>query len=152
MKRAAGINPDFKRCQQAFMLANEQTVTARRWMMKCLPKIMDWIMRLINVTSLFVIGALLAPVVCNAADSDTDRIHPITYVKDSAITAKIKAKLAVDHAPSLIRIQVDTDKAGVVWLSGEADSQEAVDEASSIARGTEGVVAVKSDIKIRSDR
>ena len=134
------------------MLAIEQTGMVGKRMMACLPKIKDQIMRTINVTSLFVIGALLAPVVGHAADSDTDRIHPITYVKDSAITAKVKAKLAVDQAPSLIRIQVDTDKAGVVWLSGEADSQEAVDEASSIARGTEGVVAVRSDITIRSDR
>ena len=86
-----------------------------------------------------------------AEDGDADRSHPKAFVKDSAITTKIKAKLAVDHITSLGRIKVDTDKDGVVWLSGTARTQEAVDQAIAIARGTEGVKRVHSDLTVRKD-
>src|SRR5258708_4055517 len=84
-------------------------------------------------------------------DSDADRSHPTAFVKDSAITANIKTKLAAEHITSLGRIHVDTDKNGAVWLSGTARSQAAIDKAVSIARDTEHVVSVHSDIKIKSD-
>ena len=42
-------------------------------------------------------------------DSDADRAHPGTFVKDSAITTKIKTKLAADHVTSLGRIQMVQD-------------------------------------------
>jgi hyperosmotically inducible protein len=97
-------------------------------------------------------GALLAPAaVVVAQDSDADRSHPVAFVKDSAVTMAIKTKLAAEHLTSLGRIHVDTDKDGVVWLSGSARSQEAADKAVSIARDTEHVRAVHSDIKIRQD-
>jgi len=102
--------------------------------------------------SCVLFGTLLAPaVVVVAQDSDTDRTHPMEFVKDSAITTAIKTKLAAEHLTSLGRIHVDTDKDGVVWLSGSARSQEAVDKAMSIARDTEHVRSVHSDIKIRQD-
>jgi hyperosmotically inducible protein len=100
----------------------------------------------------FVIGTMLAPVVGYTADSDTDRSHPMTFVKDSAITTKIKAKLAADHPSSMKHIQVDTDKDGVVWLSGTANTQAEIDAAIATARNTEGVKSVKSNIKIEMDR
>jgi hyperosmotically inducible protein len=103
------------------------------------------------VTTFTVIGALLAPVVGYAADSDTDRAHPMTFVKDSAITTKIKSKLAADHLTSVGRIKVDTDKDGIVWLSGSARTPEAVEKAVSIARETEGVKSVKSSITVKMD-
>jgi hyperosmotically inducible protein len=86
-----------------------------------------------------------------ATDSDTDRSHPIVFVKDSAITAKIKSRLAAQHMSSLARIHVDTDKDGAVVLSGSARTQQAVDKAMSIARKTEGVNSVVSVIKLRKD-
>jgi hyperosmotically inducible protein len=46
---------------------------------------------------------------------------------------------------------VDTDKDGVVWLTGSARTQEAIDKAVSIARETEGVKNVHSHIKIKKD-
>ena len=102
--------------------------------------------------SCVLFGTLLAPaVVAVAQDSDTDRSHPAAFVKDSAITTAIKTKLAAEHLTSLGRIHVDTDKDGVVWLSGSDRSQEAADKAMSIARDTEHVRAVHSDIKIRQD-
>jgi hyperosmotically inducible protein len=96
-------------------------------------------------------GLLISGAVLADKDSDTDRSHPANYVKDSAITTKIKTKLAADHITSLGRIHVDTDKDGVVWLSGTARTQEAIDKAVSIAKNTEHVVSVHSDIKIKSD-
>ena len=101
---------------------------------------------------LFVFSALLGTAVVMAAeDSDADRSHPKAFVKDSAITTKITAKLAAEHITSLGRIRVDTDKDGVVWLKGTARTQEAADKAESIARETEGVKSVHSEIRIRKD-
>jgi hyperosmotically inducible protein len=71
--------------------------------------------------------------------------------QSSAITTAIKTKLAAEHITSLGRIHVDTDKDGVVWLTGSARTQEAADKATSIARGTEHVKAVHNDIKIKKD-
>ncbi|HYP69163.1 MAG TPA: BON domain-containing protein, partial [Thiobacillaceae bacterium] len=87
-----------------------------------------------------------------AADSDADRSHPVTFVKDSIITAKIKAKLAADHPGSLAHISVDTDKDGNVRLSGTANTQEEIDEAVNTARNTEGVKSVWPDLTIKNDR
>ena len=64
-------------------------------------------------TGCFVLGAVLAPVAF-AADSDTDRNKPATFIKDSAITTKIKTKLAAENPASMATIHVDTDKDGVV--------------------------------------
>ena len=98
-----------------------------------------------------IVGALLAPVFSYAQDADVDRSHPKAFVKDSAITTKVKSKLAAQHLTSVARIHVDTDADGVVWLSGTAKSQEEIDRAVSIARGTERVVAVKNELTVQND-
>lgn len=103
-------------------------------------------------TTFFVIGAMLAPVAAYAADSDTDRANPATFVKDSAITTKIKTKLAAEHPGSLKHIKVDTDKDGVVWMSGTVNDQAEADQAVKIARNTEGVRSVKADLKVHKDK
>ena len=105
-------------------------------------------MKLKLATACLVIGTALAPVAF-AADSDTDRNKPATFVKDSMITTKIKTKLAAENPASMANIKVDTDKDGVVWMSGTAKSQEEVDKAVAIARGTEGVKNVKNDVKVQ---
>jgi len=99
----------------------------------------------------FVIGSMLAPVAAYAEDTnrDQDRANPATFVKDSAITTKIKSKLAADHMASLKDISVDTDQNGVVWMSGTVKSQSEADQALTIARNTEGVKSVKSNIKVQ---
>ena len=99
-----------------------------------------------------IIGATLAPVVGYCRDdADLDRSHPKAFVKDSAITTKIKSKLAAEHLTSLGRIHVDTDANGVVWLSGTARSEEEIDRAVAIAKDTEHVVAVKNKLTIKKD-
>src|ERR1039457_2691804 len=46
-------------------------------------------MKIKLATSCFVIGTLLGPVAAFAAEGDTDRTHPMTFVKDSAITVEL---------------------------------------------------------------
>lgn len=93
-----------------------------------------------------VLSTLLSPVIVYA-DADAS-----AYVADSVITAKIKTKLAAEHLSSLTNINVDTDKAGVVWLSGTAATQADADKALAIANATEGVTSVKSKITIKPVR
>ena len=97
-------------------------------------------------------GALLGSAAAIAGD-DTNAVgtSTVVFVKDSAITTKIKTKLAADHLTSLGRIHVDTDKDGVVWLTGTARSEEAIAQAESLARNTEHVRSVHNDLKVRLD-
>lgn len=103
-------------------------------------------------TTCFVICTALAPVAAFAGDSDADRSNPANFVKDSVITTKIKTQLAADHPGSMKHISVDTDKDGVVWLTGTANNQAELDKAVTIARNTEGVKSVKSELTIQKDR
>ncbi len=107
-------------------------------------------MRYSLAMSLLAASLVLAPAI-SRADPDTDRSHPMAYVKDSAITVKIKAKLADDKMNSLRHISVDTDSAGAVTLSGTARTQADADKALAIARATEGVTTVMSTIQVRKD-
>jgi hyperosmotically inducible protein len=96
-----------------------------------------------------VVGTLFGSAVAMASES-SDSPHPMTFVKDSAITTLIKTKLAAEHLTSLERIHVETDKDGVVWLSGTVSTQEAADKAVVIAHDTERVTTVHSDLKVKS--
>jgi len=109
-------------------------------------------MRYALATTCFVLGAALAPAAAYAADGDTDRANPKLFVKDSAITTKIKTRLAAEHAGSLAHIKVDTDQNGVVWMTGTANSQQEIDQAIAIAKNTEGVKMVKADLKVQKDK
>jgi hyperosmotically inducible protein len=101
-------------------------------------------------TIILTCGLLLTPVMSFAADAEHSK--PATFVKDSVITTKIKTKLAGEHLASLAQIKVDTDNAGVVWLTGSAPSQADADKVVAIARGTEGVTAVNSEIVIKPEK
>lgn len=112
-------------------------------------------------TSCFLIGSFLAPITTFATDVHSgtaaaerheDRTRPMTWVKDSMITTKIKAKLATDHPGSMKHIQVDTDVDGVVWLTGTANTQAEVNAAIQTARSTENVKSVWSDLSVENDR
>ena len=104
------------------------------------------------VAAAFVVGALLIPALGFAADNhDKDRTHATAFVKDSAITTKVKAKLAAEHMSSLGTIHVDTDANGTMFLSGTAHSQQQIDQAVSIARKTEHVWGVESRLTVKKD-
>lgn len=99
-----------------------------------------------------VLASAIVPITGFASDDvDMDRSHPKAFVKDSAITMKVKAKLAAAHLSSVAHIKVDTDANGIVWLSGNARSQEEIDKAVSIAKTTEGVISVKNGLIVKKD-
>jgi hyperosmotically inducible periplasmic protein len=83
-----------------------------------------------------------------ADDADRDRSSAGSYLRDSEITAKVKAKLASERLASLTSIKVDTDRNGVVTLSGRANSAAEAKKAESIARNVEGVSAVENHIAV----
>lgn len=93
--------------------------------------------------SLLAAGLACVPMVL-ADESGTFDHH---FVKDSPITTKVKTKLAAKHL-TLTKIKVDTDAKGVVWLSGHAPTQDAVDMAGMIAKDTEGVKSVHNDVVV----
>jgi len=98
--------------------------------------------------SFLAAGALMLPIAAHAADAESDRASPSTYVKDSVITAKIKAELAEQKLSTLVHISVDTDANGRVVLSGTAANRAAANKAVSIARAVDGVTSVKSNIRV----
>jgi len=106
-------------------------------------------MKPIATATLLVVSALTIPLVSLGADEMSDRSHPQAFVKDSVITTKVKSKLAAEHMKTLADIHVDTDDNGIVWLRGNTTSQEDADRAVAIARGTEGVKDVHSDITVQ---
>jgi len=98
-----------------------------------------------------VFCALLGSAAAIADDAQSVGTSTTVFVKDSAITTKIKTKLAADHLTSLGRIHVETDQNGVVWLTGTARSQEAINHAVSTARDTEHVKSVHNDLTVKLD-
>lgn len=109
-------------------------------------------MNLKLIANSIVAGALILPVTGYATDNDANRPSAKTFVKDSVITAKIKAELAEEKASSLVKISVDTTDKGAVVLSGHATSLAAAKKAVSIARAVKGVTSVENKIKIAADK
>jgi osmotically-inducible protein OsmY len=106
-------------------------------------------------TSFVVLGLALAPAAVYAEGKTSDR-HTAAQttdrvkenVSDAAITAKVKAELAKDKQVSALRINVDTDRKGVVTLKGKAKNQAEADRAAEIAKSVNGVTEVKNNIQI----
>jgi hyperosmotically inducible periplasmic protein len=70
------------------------------------------------------------------------------YIDDSVITAGVKTRMLDDERVAGTSITVETMK-GTVMLSGFAKSQVEKAAAESIARGVDGVRAVKNQITVR---
>jgi len=102
-------------------------------------------MKTIAVVALAVIGAIGAPALYAA---DSDAAYPGMYVKDSAITTKVKTKLVAKEPTTLTNVKVNTDRDGIVWLSGTAPTKEASDRAETIAKETDGVRGVHNNIVV----
>ncbi|MEO8991774.1 MAG: BON domain-containing protein [Nitrosospira sp.] len=102
------------------------------------------------LAGMLMIGTLLVPVTSFSASNDLDSSVG-EYVKDSVITSKIKARLATEKGVSAMHIMIDTDKNGVVVMSGTAGSQAEIDKAHSIAHSVEGVTKVINHIKIKKE-
>jgi hyperosmotically inducible periplasmic protein len=102
-------------------------------------------MKTIAVVALAVMGTIGGSALY-ATDSDAS--YPGMYVKDSAITTKVKTKLVAKEPTTLTNVQVNTDHDGIVWLSGTVPSKEARDRAEAIAKGTDGVNGVHNSIVV----
>jgi hyperosmotically inducible protein len=109
----------------------------------------EYRMRHAILASMIAASVAFAPAVFadDASGSASDSSHH--FVKDSVITTKVKSKLAAKHLTTLTRIKVDTDENGVVYLSGRAPNQDAVDLATMIAKNTEGVTSVHNDVAVQ---
>ena len=70
------------------------------------------------------------------------------YVDDSVITASVKTRMLDDERVAGTSITVETLK-GTVMLSGFAKNEAEKVAAESIARGVDGVKAVKNEITVR---
>ena len=68
-------------------------------------------------------------------------------VDDAWITTKVKTKLSTEQAKSLVNVDVDT-KNGVVHLQGVVPTLEDKADAERLALDTDGVLAVKNDLKV----
>lgn len=74
-------------------------------------------------------------------------VHP-QFVKDSRIAGPIRTQLSNDQLTSGAHIRVDSDADGVVYLSGTAGSQQAIDQAVLVAWSAKRVTAVKSSLSV----
>jgi hyperosmotically inducible protein len=72
-----------------------------------------------------------------------------SYVDDTTITTRVKAKFAEDKTVSAMAIQVETLK-GTVQLSGFAKSLDEKMTAEQLARSVKGVADVRNDIVVRA--
>lgn len=70
------------------------------------------------------------------------------YVDDSVITTKVKSAIFADPALKVFQINVETFK-GEVQLSGFVDSQTMSTKAAEVARGVNGVTAVKNNLIVK---
>ncbi len=67
---------------------------------------------------------------------------------DAMITGKVKTALIADPDVKALKIDVDT-KNGVVSLTGTADSAAHSDQATTVARGIEGVKSVDNQLTVK---
>ena len=107
------------------------------------------------VTAAIAAAAIIGPVAALADEQGADAQNvdqaSKSFVRDSVITTKIKARLAAEHVTSIARIHVDTDANGIVYLSGTAPSQDSIDTAIRLARDTEHVRDVRSEVTVREE-
>lgn len=96
---------------------------------------------------LLLLGALSVPLAVYAADGDSLK----TKASDTLITTKVKAAFAADETVEASDIKVDTDRDGLVVLSGSAESKAEADKAVRLAQSVKGVTGVKSNITIDND-
>lgn len=89
------------------------------------------------------IGREVKETVGNAADRAGEAIS------DAAITTAVKSKFLADTSTPGLKIDVDT-KDGVVTLNGTVRSKAEVDRAMTLARETNGVKRVVSNLKIQA--
>jgi hyperosmotically inducible protein len=88
--------------------------------------------------------ALLAATGCTVM---RDQQSVGTYIDDSVLTTRVKAKFAENATVSALALSVETFK-GVVQLTGVAKSADERALAEKLARDTSGVIGVRNDIRV----
>ncbi len=73
------------------------------------------------------------------------------YIDDSLVTGKVKAALVADPDLKATEINVETFR-GTVQLSGFVASPEHIPKAVALARGINGVKAVKNDMVVKASQ
>jgi hyperosmotically inducible periplasmic protein len=99
-------------------------------------------------TLLLAAAAAAAVVTTTGCAVARDQQSVGSYIDDSALTTRVKAKFAEDPVVSAMSIGVETLK-GTVQLSGFAKSGEEKSKAEMLARNTSGVQSVRNDIIVR---
>lgn len=89
------------------------------------------------VATLFLISIFFLPAIVSAEDSGVGE-----FVKDSAITTQIKAKLLGTKDIDSLHIKVDTDNNGIVVLTGAVKSKAEEELVHKIAHSVDGVKKV----------
>jgi hyperosmotically inducible protein len=102
-------------------------------------------------TSHILSAALIAAILVTAAGCAVTRDQQTmgSYIDDTTITTRVKAKFAEDKVVSAMAISVETLK-GTVQLAGFAKSQDERVTAERLARSVAGVADVKNDIVVRA--
>jgi osmotically-inducible protein OsmY len=88
------------------------------------------------------VGAAVGETTANAANEARRSLA------DGRITAKIKAKMALDDSVKALSVDVDTD-GPTVTVSGVVDSAAQRDRVLELARETDGVTSVVDRLRIR---
>jgi len=95
-----------------------------------------------------VLAAIMGTSLMAACSSTPSQQSTGQAIDDGVITAKVKAKLIEDPVTKAHQINVDTFK-GNVQLGGFVESDQARTRALQLARGVDGVKAVKDAMQVR---
>lgn len=106
-------------------------------------------MKSVSLAIAVTLALAVAPVSSWAVDGSSAAPVPPQFVKDSRIAGTIRTQLSNDRLTSGARIRVDSDADGVVYLSGTAGSQQAIDQAVLVAWSAKRVTAVMNSVAVQ---
>ena len=79
----------------------------------------------------------------------TNVTHSRSVTQESVIAVRVRASISAQHLRTLANVRVETDRSGIVSLTGEVPTQDGADLAAMIARETKGVKTVHSRIVVQ---
>ncbi|MDZ7670297.1 MAG: BON domain-containing protein [Gammaproteobacteria bacterium] len=103
-------------------------------------------MNRIRALSASLLAILLITVVGCAGSATSESTGE--YIDDTWITTKVKAALVDDSLVKATEVNVETFK-GVVQLSGFVSSQDAMDQAVTVASNIAGVTSVRNSMQVK---
>ncbi len=102
------------------------------------------------ILSLILVSSFLAPAIVFSEDKNSE-FSVGEFVKDSAITTQIKARILAAEDIDSFHIKVDTDDSGIVVLTGAVKSAAEKERVHNIAHSVDGVKKVLNNLKIDPD-